>query len=245
MASSTVPQAEITNALLICAKACEYPYSNPATHRIATRWKVIGPTHHVNARTLRDQREHRERIGILAANQAAHRPKCALERAESVAMAAGMDEPLADGRHDLLMLANERAVRADIKLGVEQGADGVRNFFAQPHDDIGAGVLRRGAQRRGFDPGNFNCVLEKLDRKPVGDRPGRDMVMVPDRVRRNPSGKPITRAPLRPASRMRLHALSIDPARSRNTEAACTAATFTVSYLSPMAPRLARAGTVN
>ena len=43
-----------------------------------------------------------------------------------------------------------------------------------------------------------------------------------------PSGNAITRAPLLPASRMSRQAFSVEPSRSRNTEAACTAATFTV-----------------
>jgi hypothetical protein len=43
-----------------------------------------------------------------------------------------------------------------------------------------------------------------------------------------PSGKPITRAPALPASRISRQAFSVEPSRSRNTEAACTAATFTV-----------------
>src|SRR5215470_10282457 len=53
----------------------------------------------------------------------------------------------------------------------------------------------------------------------------------------NPSGKPITRAPLRPASRIRRQAFSVEPSRSRKTDAACTAATFTTPYVSPMVCR--------
>src|SRR4029079_6207235 len=49
-----------------------------------------------------------------------------------------------------------------------------------------------------------------------------------------PSGKPTTRAPLSPASRIRRQALAVEPSRSRNTEAACTAATFTTPYASPI-----------
>src|SRR5438128_9820807 len=52
-----------------------------------------------------------------------------------------------------------------------------------------------------------------------------------------PSGNPITRAPLRPASRIRRQAFSVDPSRSRKTEAACTAATFTTPYTSPIGCR--------
>src|SRR5712691_6475188 len=42
------------------------------------------------------------------------------------------------------------------------------------------------------------------------------------------------RAPLFPASRISRQAFSVEPSRSRNTEAACTAATLTIGYLSPM-----------
>src|SRR5262245_5937427 len=49
----------------------------------------------------------------------------------------------------------------------------------------------------------------------------------------NPSGKPITRAPLLPASSINRHAFATDPSRSRKTDAACTAATRTISYESP------------
>src|SRR5581483_1965998 len=51
----------------------------------------------------------------------------------------------------------------------------------------------------------------------------------------NPSGNPITRAPLAPASRISRQAFSVEPSRSRKTDAACTAATFTTSYTSPTA----------
>src|SRR5262245_18506578 len=49
----------------------------------------------------------------------------------------------------------------------------------------------------------------------------------------NPSEKPITRAPLPPASSISRHAFWTDPSRSRKTDAACTAATRTISYESP------------
>ena len=68
---------------------------------------MVGPAHDVDARAFGDQREHRERIGVLAANQPRHRPKLALECAEGVAVAAHMDEPLADRRHDFLVFADD------------------------------------------------------------------------------------------------------------------------------------------
>src|SRR3954469_12166193 len=52
-----------------------------------------------------------------------------------------------------------------------------------------------------------------------------------------PSGKPITRAPFLPASRIRRQAFSVEPSRSRKTEAAWTAATLTTGYWSPMSGR--------
>src|ERR1043165_7509524 len=48
------------------------------------------------------------------------------------------------------------------------------------------------------------------------------------------SGKPITRAPFAPASRISRQAFSVEPSRSRNTDAAWTAATFTTPYRSPI-----------
>src|SRR4051812_15513389 len=54
-----------------------------------------------------------------------------------------------------------------------------------------------------------------------------------------PSGKPITRAPFLPASRIRRQAFSVEPSRSRKTDAAWTAATLTTGYWSPMSGRQA------
>ena len=59
----------------------------------------------LGAATLQ-QREHCQRIGILTADEAAHRPKFALKRTECVAEAAHMHQPFADGRHDFLVLAD-------------------------------------------------------------------------------------------------------------------------------------------
>jgi hypothetical protein len=73
-------------------------------HRVAAYRKVIGPAHHVDARALGGQRKHRKRIGILAANQRAHRTEFGLEGPEGVAEAAHMDEPFADRRHDFWCL---------------------------------------------------------------------------------------------------------------------------------------------
>jgi hypothetical protein len=53
----------------------------------------------------------------------------------------------------------------------------------------------------------------------VGDASARRVVVIPDRM--------ITRAPPFPASRISRQALAVEPSRSRNTDAACTAATFT------------------
>src|SRR4029077_16113 len=55
-----------------------------------------------------------------------------------------------------------------------------------------------------------------------------------------PSGKPMTRAPLAPASRIRRQAFAVEPSRFRNTEAAWTAATFTTPYASPISWMLLR-----
>src|SRR5215470_9061367 len=60
----------------------------------------------------------------------------------------------------------------------------------------------------------------------------------------NPSGNPMTRAPLRPASWIRRQAFSVDLSRSRKTEAACTAATFTTPYASPIACHSLRAWSI-
>jgi hypothetical protein len=49
----------------------------------------------------------------------------------------------------------------------------------------------------------------------------------------NPSGNAITRAPAAPASAISRQAFSVEPSRSRKTQAACTAATLTTGYASP------------
>ena len=155
MRSSTVPQAEITKALLICAKACA---------SMATRLrkgsplvgKVVGPAHDVDAGAFGGEREHRQRVRVLAADQAAHRSELGLERAERVTEAAHMHQPLADRRHDLLVLADQRAVRRDIDLAVEHRPDGIRHFFAGADHDIGVGVARRRAQRVDFRTRDFD-----------------------------------------------------------------------------------------
>src|SRR5262249_11445014 len=122
MRSSTVPQAEITKALLIWANACDDRY--PVAQRISAGGKKVRPAHHVDARALGRERKDRQRIGIFAANEPAHRPEFGLESTESVPETAHMHQALADRRHDLLMLADQRAMRTDIDLRVEHGSDG-------------------------------------------------------------------------------------------------------------------------
>ena len=90
----------------------------------------------MNARAFRGEGEDRQRIRILAADQPAHRPVLTRKCAERVAEAAHVHEALTDRRHDLLMLAYERAVRPDIDLGVEHGADRVRHLLANTDDYI-------------------------------------------------------------------------------------------------------------
>ena len=127
--------------------------------RIAAGREMIGPAHDVNAGAFGDQREHRERIGVLAADQPRHRPELGREGAEGVAIAAHVDQPLADRRHDLLVLADDRAVRPEIDLRVEHGAGGVRQLLAHADDDIGVGVAGGFAERRGLGPGISTAFL--------------------------------------------------------------------------------------
>jgi outer membrane receptor protein involved in Fe transport len=47
------------------------------------------------------------------------------------------------------------------------------------------GVARRGAQGGGFRPRDFHRILEQLDSQLVGNRAGRRMVVIPDRMSRN------------------------------------------------------------
>ena len=146
---------------------------------------MIRPAHGVDTRALGGQRKHRQRIGILTADQTAHRPELGRERAEGVAKAAHMHEALANGRHDLLMLADQAAVGAEIELRVKHGADGLRHFFADTDHHIGIGVARRGPQGGGFRPRDFHRILEQLDGQLVGNRAGRRMMVIPDRMGRN------------------------------------------------------------
>ena len=153
--------------------------------RIAAGREMVRPAHDVDARALGDQREHRERVGILAADQPAHRAELAGEGAEGVAVAAHVHQPLADRRHDLLVLADERAVRADIDLRVEHGAGGLRQLLAHADHHVGVGVARGRAQRLGLRARDLDRILEQLEREPVGERAGRGVVVVPDRMRRD------------------------------------------------------------
>src|SRR6185437_13318282 len=59
----------------------------------------------------------------------------------------------------------------------------LRHLFADADDDIRIGRARGLAQRVRFRTGNLDRVLEQLDRELVGDRPGRGVVVIPNRVR--------------------------------------------------------------
>jgi len=83
--------------------------------------------------------------------------------------------------------------------------------------------LRLGARK-------LDGILEQLDRELVGDGAGRGWWWYQTGCAgMKPSGKPMTRAPCAPASRMSRQAFAVEPSRSRKTEAACTAATRTTS----------------
>src|SRR6185312_6190129 len=94
-----------------------------------------------------------------------------------------MHEALADCRHDLLVLAEIGAIGADEDLRIEHGAERLRQFFANPDDDIGACVACGSAKRLDFRAGNLNRILKQLDREPVCQGSGRRVMMVPDRMR--------------------------------------------------------------
>ena len=96
-------------------------------------------------RAFGSKREHGERIGVLAADEAAHRPELGLKCTEGVAESAHVHQPLADGRHDLLVLADEHTVRSDVDLAVEHRPQGVGTLFADADHHIGLGVARGGA----------------------------------------------------------------------------------------------------
>ncbi len=86
---------------------------------------MVGPAHNVDAGALRGEPEHSQRVGILTADQPAHRSEFGLERAKGIAEAAHMYQPLTHSGHNLLMLAKEIAVRTNPDLGVEHGAEGL------------------------------------------------------------------------------------------------------------------------
>ena len=143
---------------------------------------MVGPAHHVDARALGRQREDRERVRVLAAHEGAHRPEFGPEGAERVAVTARVDEALADCRHDLLVLADERPVRREIHLRVEHRSDRAGNLLAQPDDDIGLCVPCGSGERRNLRTRDLDRILEQFGREPIGNRAGRGMVVVPDRM---------------------------------------------------------------
>src|SRR5262249_47110994 len=97
---------------------------------------MVPQAHHVDARAFGRERKDRQRIGIFAANEPAHRPEFGWESTESVPETTHMHQTLANRRHDLLMLANQRSMRTDIDLRVEHGSDGIGNLFTDPHHYI-------------------------------------------------------------------------------------------------------------
>ena len=120
-------------------------------------------------------------------------------------------------------------------------AERVGQLLADADDDIGVGVARRARRARTVSwPGDFDRVLEQLDGEPVGERAGRGVVVVPDGMRGNEAFRKADDARAvggRPRGSAR-QALAVEPSRSRNTEAACTAATFTVpGSVSPITVR--------
>src|SRR6185437_14371352 len=124
---------------------------------------MVWPTHDVYSRAFRNQREDCERIGILAANEPAHRPKLTRKCPERVAVSARMDQALTNRRHDFLVLADKRAVRAYINLGVEHRPRGLWKFLADSDHNVGVCGARGAAQCIGFRTGNFDRILEQLD----------------------------------------------------------------------------------
>jgi len=123
------------------------------------------------------------RVRVLAADERAHRPELALKRAERVAEPAHVHQALAHGRNELLVLADQRAVRADVHLRVEHRAQRARQLFAHAHHDVGVRRARRAAQRVDLGAGDLDGVLEQLDRELGRERPGRGVVVVPHRMR--------------------------------------------------------------
>ncbi len=118
MASSTVPQAETTNALLICAKACEL---------MATRLRIGSPLvgkwlgqlmtwmrvpSAVSANTASGLEFSPQMSPLIGPNAVWNAPNVS-------PWPPGMHEPFADRRHDLLVLADQRAVGADVELRIE------------------------------------------------------------------------------------------------------------------------------
>ena len=79
MRSSTVPQAAITNALLIWANERASIATRSRSGSPLDR-EMVGPAHDVDAGAFGGQREDGQRIGVLAADEAAHRAELGLER---------------------------------------------------------------------------------------------------------------------------------------------------------------------
>src|SRR5262245_11926228 len=105
--------------------------------RIAAGRKMVRPAHDMNARPFGNQRKNGKRVGIFATYQSAHLTKLTSKGTECIAITSCMDETLADRRHDLLMLSDQRAIWTDVNLGVEHSARRVRQLFANSDDDVG------------------------------------------------------------------------------------------------------------
>ena len=89
---------------------------------------------------LRHQREARERVGVLAADQHAEATQARVAHAQTGAVAVGPRELLPERGHELAVVVEDRAVLADQHVAVPETADAVRGALveAERHDDAGA-----------------------------------------------------------------------------------------------------------
>lgn len=126
-------------------------------------------------------------IGVLAADERAHRAEGRGVRPERIAPAAGVDQPLAHRGDQLLVLAEDAPVGADVELGVEHGAGGVGPLLAQADHRREAGVAAGAAQALGRIARDHDGVLEQAFREPHAGLARGRAHRVPGRMRRNES----------------------------------------------------------
>jgi hypothetical protein len=99
---------------------------------------------------LREQREARQRVGVLAAGKGTNRPVRRLVGAQAAAVAARPGQLLGEGRHELAVAPEQRSIRPEHEVGVVDRAEAQRAAFIDPNYDIGPSGARGMRQQVGL-----------------------------------------------------------------------------------------------